>query len=194
MTVTDTLKALQIKAAIIADSEVGLMEINVAVKHSVATLTGEVETEEQKHIAEELASEIDGIVEVRNELKVVTAPIDKSFIRSSDEGHFGYGTIENDYGDTGFSISGGYAPPGPGIPTTEQFPGVFSDVDIEAEINSKLKEQFAVDTSNVSASVLNQIVYLKGSVLSPDDIDSLQDIVLSVRGVMGVCSELRIEE
>ena len=61
MAVGNKLSALRVKANLIANQDVGLMEINVEFEDGVAVLTGEVETEEQKHIAEEVAYEIEEI-------------------------------------------------------------------------------------------------------------------------------------
>ena len=190
MAVIDKLKALQIKAGIIADQTVGLMEISTQVHGGVAVLAGEVESEEQKHIAEEIAYEVQGVHEVRNEIRVVPPSPEAE----RPNAHLGYGPIEGSIGDTAFSISGAYEAPGPGLPTTEQFPGQFTDQEIEEEVYDKLATQREVEISDVEIESINQIVYLKGSVRTYDDLTRLQDLVLNIRGVMGISSEVVVRE
>ena len=55
----------------------------------------------------------------------------------------------------------------PGIASGEQFPGQFTD---------------------------EQIVHVKGTVKTPDDLNTLQDMLLNVRRVMAVSSEVAVEE
>jgi len=190
MAVIDKLRALQIKANIIADQTVGLMEIHTEVHGGVALLTGEVESEDQKRIAEELACEVDGVHDVRNEIRVVPPSPEAE----RDDAHLGYGPAEGSVGDTAFSIDGGYEVPGPGIPTTEQFPGQFTDEEIEEEVYDRLATQREVEISDVEIESVNQIVHLKGSVRTSDDLNRLQDMVLNIRGVMGISSEISVRE
>lgn len=193
MAVADKLSALRIKANLIADKSVGLMEIDAEVHDGVAILRGEVETEDQKNTAEELAYEVEGIEEVQNEIQVVEETKNEMPPEFA-ESHLGYGLVEGDAGDTAFGISGKYAGPGPGIPSTEQFPGEFTDDQIEAEIQEKLDSRTEVDTSKVKFCSANQIVYLKGKINTPEDLNNLQEIILNVRGVMGIRSEIDVEE
>ena len=193
MAVADMLKALQIKANIIADKSIGLMEISTEVHDGIAVLIGEVETEEQKRIAEELAYEIDGIYEVQNEIEVIPRS-DELQAHEKTNDHIGYGFAEGDAGDTTFGISGEETPPGPGFPASEQFPGEYTDEQIEEEVRSKLDSQNEIDTTNVQIHSINQVVHLKGNVKTTSDLYRLQDMVMNVRGVMGVDSELSVTE
>lgn len=189
MPVADKLSALRIKANIIADKTVGLMEINAEVGDHVAVLTGEVQTEEQKRIAEELAYEIEEIDEVINEIRIVPAREDEP-----TDAHLGYSLAEGNLGETAFAIGGESAGPGAGLASSEQFPGEFTDEQIEQEARDKLAAQSMVDTSDVRLKSVNQMVYLEGSVNTADDLYNLHDIVLSVRGVMGVSSDVGVKE
>ena len=71
MNATDTLRAVQIKVNFIANRDLGLLEIRALVQDGVAYLTGEVDTREQKAIAEELAYKTEGVYEVVNDINVV---------------------------------------------------------------------------------------------------------------------------
>lgn len=188
MAVIDKLKALQLKANIIANDQIGLMEINPEVHDGVAVLSGEVETEDQKLLAGELAREIDGIEAVRNELQVIPPGDD------GRDAHLGYGLAVGSVGDTTYAIAGEYEAPGSGLPSIEQFPGQFTDQEIEEEVYERLATQDEVSVDNLEVSSSNQIVYLKGTVRFYDDLVHLQDMVLNVRGVMGISSEVRVRE
>ena len=194
MKVTDKLKALQIKANLIADDKVGLMDIHTEVHDGLAMLTGEVESEEQKQAAEELAYEVDGVSELRNEIRVVPPSPERLASREGYEAHLGYGLAEGNIGDTAFSLSGAYDAPGPGIPTSEQFPGEYTDEEVEEEVYDKLAHQHEVEVADLEIASVNQIVYLKGAVKTYDDLVRLQDMVLNTRGVMGVSSEVVVRE
>lgn len=188
MAVIDKLRALQLKANIIANDQIGLMDINPDVHDGVAILVGEVESEDQKLLAGELAREIEGVYAVRNELQVIT-PADVP-----EDAHLGYGLAEGSVGDTAYAIAGEYEAPGSGLPSIEQFPGQFTDEEIEEEVYERLATQDEVAVDNLEVSSSHQIVYLKGAVRFYDDLVHLQDIVLNVRGVMGISSEVRVRE
>ena len=191
MAVGDTLKAERIKAVLITDS---ILDIDVEVHNGVAILDGFVESERQKHLAEELAHEVEGITEVQNNIIIkVPLPEQESAFDGYDS-RLGYGPMEGDAGDTPFSLSNEYSVPGPGIPSSEQFPGEFSEEELESEINDKLKNQKDVDVSGVHFELENQIVDLKGWVETSDDLMRLQEIILSIRGVIGVNSNLSVKK
>lgn len=191
MAVGDTLKAERIKAILITDA---IMGVDVQVRNGVAVLDGSVETEQQKHLAEELAFEIEGIDEVENNITVKTPITEHEAAFDGYDSRLGYGPIEGDAGDTPFSLSYEYSVPGPGIPSSEQFPGEFSEEDIISELNEKLKSQSDVNISGVHFEIENQIVNLKGWVDTSDDLNRLQEMILSVRGVIGVNSNLFVKQ
>jgi osmotically-inducible protein OsmY len=189
MAVGNKLTALRVKANLIANRAVGLMEINVEVEDGVAVLTGEVQTEEQKRIAEEVAYQIEEIDEVINQIQVAP-PHDGELA----EAHLGYSLAEGDVGQTAFAIAGESAGPGPAMASSEQFPGEFTDEQIECEAREKLASQSLMDASDVRLRSVNQIVHLEGSVATAGDLYNLHDMVLSVRGVMGISSEVSVRE
>ncbi|MCL5103450.1 MAG: BON domain-containing protein [Armatimonadetes bacterium] len=194
MAVADKLKALQIKANLIADERVGLMEIEVEVQDGIATLTGDVSSEEEKRVAEELAYESEGVYEVVNDIRVVALTMEEMLICDVGDPHLGYGIIEGNVADTPFAISGAYAPPGPGVPTSEQFPGEYTDEQIDREIADRLASQDEVDVSGVRLCSANHIVFMKGVVKTADDLNRLRDMVMNIRGVTGVSSEVTVRE
>jgi len=189
MAVTNKLNELRVKASLIANKDVGLMEINVEVEDGVAVLTGEVETEHQKQVAESLAYQVEEIDEVINQIQVTT-PSDEDMV----DAHLGYSLAEGDVGQTTFAIAGESAGPGASLAASEQFPGEFTDDEIEDEVREKLAAQDLVDTSDVKFRSVNQIVKLEGAVQTTEDLYNLHDMVLNVRGVMGIESEVSVRE
>ena len=190
MAVADRLRALQIKVNVIADREVGLMDIEAEVHDGVAVLTGEVETEAQKQIAEQLAYEVDGVQEVCNEIRVVPGH------RSDQEldTHLGFAPIGNLPEGEPIDLEQKYTDLGPRLPTSEQFPGEFTDEEIIREVKDRLASSRDGDFCRVIISSINQMVHLTGSVDTIDDLNKLQDLVISVRGVMGIDSDVSVEK
>lgn len=188
MAVADKLNELRIKASLIADQLTGLMEINVEVHDGVAVLQGEVRNEEQKRTAEELAYEVDGIHEVVNDLQIVNNEGETA------KAHLGYTMAEGDVGETAFAIGGESAGPGAGTASSEQFPGEFDDAEIAQEVHRKLEAQNQIDVSDIKIKSVNQIVHLKGSIKNTEDLYNLHDMVLNVRGVMGIESDVAVKD
>jgi osmotically-inducible protein OsmY len=194
MAVADRLRAVQIKANIIADKIVGLAEIDVEVHDGIALLTGEVDTEEQKRKAEELAYDIEGVHEVENQIQLVPRSLDELLSCEGVDAHLGYGPAEGPSTDEVFPSAGAYAVPGPGLAATEQFPGEFTDDQIDEEVKRKLSHARDLDVSRVRLCSANQIVYIKGTLGTNEELNRLQDVVMNIRGVMGVRSEVEVEE
>lgn len=182
MAVAAKLSALRIKANIIADEIIGLMDVEVDVEDHVAFLQGQVQTREQKQRAEDLAYEIEEIDEVINNIRVMRSP------GVPRDAHLGYSLAESGIRETPFAIGGEIAGPGSDMAASEQFPGEFSDEELMKSVRHKLDTQSLMDASNVSIRSVNQIIYLEGSV--DGDVLALQDMVLNVRGVMGVNSNV----
>lgn len=195
MAVVDKLKAVQIKANLIADKQIGWMEIEADVQDGIATLTGGVTSEEERQTAEELAYRIDGIHEVVNEIKIVPLICDdEAMICLLTETQLGYGVLEGDAGETAFGLTGRHTPPGPGFPATEQFPGVFTDAQVEEEIHDRLADRHDLNVTDLEYESVNQIVHIKGAVRTSADLNALLDTVMNARGVMGVSSEIIVQE
>lgn len=194
MAVVDRLRAVRIKADLIADRRLRLMEIDVDVHGGTAVLTGDVTSEEEKQAAEDLAYETEGVHEVENDIRVVPMNYEDLLIQQITDTHMGYGRVEGDASVTAYDIAGKPAPPGPGIAASEQFPDQFSDNEINEEVRRRLASQTDMDVSNINFNSTNQIVYLSGKVKTNDELNHLQDMVLNLRGVMGVSSDVAVEE
>jgi hyperosmotically inducible protein len=68
--ITDASITTKVKADLLADSDVSSMHISVKTNKHVVTLSGHVDTAEQKEKAVTIVKGIDGVHSVRNHLKV----------------------------------------------------------------------------------------------------------------------------
>jgi hyperosmotically inducible protein len=69
--VDDTKITMVVKAKLVADKPSNLTRVSVETKDAVVTLSGEVETQQQKAHAEDLARRADGVERVVNNIRVV---------------------------------------------------------------------------------------------------------------------------
>ena len=70
-TLDDAAVTAKVKSALIAEPNLKAMAINVDTTAGIVTLKGTTENLEQKHKAEQLATTIEGVRSVRNELVVI---------------------------------------------------------------------------------------------------------------------------
>jgi osmotically-inducible protein OsmY len=68
--VEDTKITTVVKAKLVADKPSNLTRVSVETKDGVVTLSGEVETQQQKAHAEDLARRADGVQQVVNNIRV----------------------------------------------------------------------------------------------------------------------------
>lgn len=59
-----------VKAKLLADSDISSFDISVDTTGGVVTLTGTVDTQDQKNKAESIAKTVDGVTSVKNQLKI----------------------------------------------------------------------------------------------------------------------------
>ena len=71
MSTLDLLTRVKVKALIIGDPDIGTQEVSVDVVGGVVILSGEVETDKQKQVAEKLARQVPSVAAIRNELQVI---------------------------------------------------------------------------------------------------------------------------
>lgn len=69
-TIDDATVTASVKSKLVADRAANLTRVNVDTTNGVVSLTGMVETPEQKTRAESLAREVDGVRRVTNNLQV----------------------------------------------------------------------------------------------------------------------------
>ncbi len=68
--VDDAVVTTKIRAAIVAEKNLSNFDIGVETIDGVTTLTGAVDTDEQKQAAERVTKEVEGVRRVNNDLKV----------------------------------------------------------------------------------------------------------------------------
>jgi hypothetical protein len=73
------------------DGDIDASEMDVKVQNGLVTLTGNVESREEKHMAEQLAEECSGVKDVLNQLKVS--------VRQGEQGRMGSSQHTNTQGD-----------------------------------------------------------------------------------------------
>lgn len=67
---SDAAVTSKVKAAILGDPELKVMQISVATRDGVVTLTGEVDSQDASDQAEAVAKRVDGVKQVDNQLSV----------------------------------------------------------------------------------------------------------------------------
>jgi osmotically-inducible protein OsmY len=68
--VDDSTITTKVKAALVGDTDVSALKVHVKTYKGTVQLNGQVETAEEKAAAEERASKVEGVVEVKNNLTV----------------------------------------------------------------------------------------------------------------------------
>lgn len=71
--VDDATTTAAVKTRLIGNSNIAARNIDVDTRNDVVTLNGEVRSDEEKDLAEQLAKNVNEVVEVRNELRVASA-------------------------------------------------------------------------------------------------------------------------
>ncbi|MEW6167166.1 MAG: BON domain-containing protein [Pseudomonadota bacterium] len=68
----DATTTAEVKAKLLANDNTEGLAIDVDTRSSVVTLSGEVKSREEAQLAEQIADNVDGVVEVQNELRVAS--------------------------------------------------------------------------------------------------------------------------
>lgn len=193
MAAVDLLNRVKVKAMIFSDRRVGVLDIDVEVHDGTALLRGEVESEEQKQIAEQLTWEVDGISEVENEIRVVpesqTMAPDQGEVILPAAGMVG-DTMAAPGGAAGPGITGA-VPPHWWMPTEEA--GITTSALTEA-VERRIAEDGRITSRNIHVTVDGTRVTLQGTVDSLEESYLVQDAAESVTGITEVNNELQIEE
>jgi osmotically-inducible protein OsmY len=74
--INDTEITAKVKAAIFAEPGLKSLQINVDTVSGVVTLSGSVDTQQSSHKAKELASAVDGVIDVENRLLIRSGKYD----------------------------------------------------------------------------------------------------------------------
>jgi hyperosmotically inducible periplasmic protein len=68
--IDDAASTTAVKAKLIAEKAANFTRISVETNNNIVTLTGEVESEDQKERAEKVAKQVDGVKRVDNKLEI----------------------------------------------------------------------------------------------------------------------------
>jgi osmotically-inducible protein OsmY len=189
---SDLLQTVKVKVGLLADRRVSGLDINVVVDNGVARLTGVVDSEEEKNAAEDVASGIEGVIEVENE--IVVSPSVGQMTESEEERLAGM--------PEGVPMIGlAAAPPAyggiaPGVstvrsPTIDEYG---TDEDIADTVRESLRQDERAPWSHIQVCADLGIVYLSGKVRTLDQFMIAEQIASDVPGVKAVKNELEIEE
>lgn len=191
MAAVDLLNRVKVKAMLISDRRVGGLEIGVDVHDGTAILTGDVESEEQKQIAEQLTWEVDGINEVENDIHIV--PADQLY-KDNDEvilpGPATTGAALGTPETMGPYLSGA-APMGWRMPVgeSEMSTAILTDV-----VEKRIAEDGRITSKNIHVTADGTSVRLHGTVDSMEEYYLVQEAAESVAGVTDVQNDLEVEE
>jgi osmotically-inducible protein OsmY len=192
---SDLLHKLRVKVGLLSDERVSGLDVNVDVDNGVARLTGTVSSEEEKAVAEEIASLVEGVFEVENE--IVVSP-DKE---TPEE------TLADALPGTPIVIPGmigpAAAPPSyggiaPGVTTVGPPPEAMEELGRDEAIADKVRDAISHDgrirSRDVDVNVVEGVVHLRGKVDSFEEFSVIDEIASGVPGVKHLRNELEIEE
>lgn len=188
-TATDLLQSMKIRVGLLSDSSVSVCDVEVEVDNGVARLTGTVETEKQRQAVEDLASAVDGIVEIEDEIVVSIA--------ENQTGELPSGQLIESSGMIGQAQAPAtYGGPAPGVFTvvTPETVTEMGDSELLNRVTDAIILEDRVDSENVSAHVDAGVVYLHGAVTTFDQLNLVEEAVLSVPGVKRIRNDIEVKE
>lgn len=188
-TATDLLQSMKIRVGLLSDGNVSGCDVEVEVDNGIARLTGTVETEQQKMEIEEIASAVEGVVEIEDE--IVVEHLEDQMARSDSR------QMMESSGMVGQAQApAAYGGPAPGVFTVVS-PETVSEVDDE-ELMNRVKDAIIledrVDSDSVSAHVYAGVVYLHGAVTTFDELSLVEGAVMSVPGVETIRNDIEVKE
>ena len=188
-TATDLLQSVKIRVGMLADSRVSGFDVEVEVDNGVARLTGNVETDEQRIAAEEVASTVEGVVEVENE--IVVTPY-REPVEYPEEP-----TLAGFPGMVGSSQApAAYGGPAPGVFTvlSPERAASVTDEELLNRVRDAIIMKDAIESRDIDIHTDGGVVYLHGKVRSFDEFSIVEEIVATIPGVRDVRNNIEIKE
>ena len=142
--------------------------IDVSANNGVVTLTGTVESEQEKQKAVELARNTEGVRRVEDRLQVAAGA------------------------EAGATATGGSTPAAGTLPEDRGFTEQMSDAGITARIQSKFFLNDTVKSRNIDVDTSGGVVTLAGQVGNDAEQQEAISLARSVSGVKGVKNQLRV--
>jgi hyperosmotically inducible periplasmic protein len=171
---TDTGITTEVKAKITDDDLLNNTDISVETNDGMVTLKGTVENDAQVQRAKEIATNVDGVKMVHNDLKIGTT--ESTANKAVDETKNLANKTEEGIKDTGKKAG-----------------KAINDASITAEIKLKLAGDDLTDALDINVDTQNAVVTLNGTVGSQAEADRAVQLARSVEDVKNVHSKLKIQ-
>jgi len=161
--VSDTTLTTKVKAALIREKNLSAMDVNVETRNGVVQLSGFVDTADQQVRAAQVAQKVEGVKEVKNDLRLAAtdaaaAPTEGSAAQLGHE--------------------------------TER---ALSDSTITAKVKAALVREKDLSAMDVNVETKEGVVQLSGFVDAKDQQDRAGKIAQSIEGVKDVKNDLRLK-
>ena len=156
----------KLEGAILLNKHLNPAEIKTEVKNQTVLLTGNVDTEIEKDLAEEIAKSIEGVKEVENKLTIRPDEFKKDKEKTAKDT-----SSENQ---------------------EREFTQKIKDASITASVKLKLLANSNTDGSDINVNTRRQVVTLKGNVESTKEKDLAEKIAMNTEDVLKVTNELEV--
>ncbi|WP_039917784.1 BON domain-containing protein [Cellvibrio mixtus] len=154
----------KLETALVLNKYLNTSDIDINVDNNIATLSGEVHSDIQKELAENIALGIEGIDSVKNNLKVVAKPAATANTQSTS-----------------------------GKPPRRSFSQYVNDVSTTAAIKTELLASKNVEGLEINVDTYNNVVTLSGKVNSGAQKDLAQAIAAKQNDVKNVVNKLDVK-
>jgi len=151
-----------------ADSELSGWAINIDVEDGVITMSGEVDTQEQKRKADILANTVAGAREIRNELQVRT-----------------------EQQESGMTSPGGQDERTAENPTAAEDQRYFDKI-LQEEIERRFERDVRMSGADIQVNVVSGRVILWGTAQNEEQRRMAEEIAADVEGVQAVTNDIGI--
>lgn len=171
---SDEWVALKIRGMLLAKANVSLTQTDVIVRNGVVTLEGTAESDAQKALTEAYVKEIDGVVSVQNNLKVV----DRAAVEANADGRerAELGQAEVVDGDVHRRTVG----------------DKIDDASITAQVKYELLANDATRGLQMDVDTINGHVVLSGEAMSDAEKTLATKLARSIRGVQSVENNMTV--
>ncbi len=154
----------KLETALVLNKHLKALDIDINVDNNVATLSGDVYSDIQKELAENIALGIEGIDSVKNNLKVTAKPAATANPQTSTD-----------------------------TPTRRSFSQYVNDVSTTAAIKTELLASKNVEGLEINVDTYNNVVTLSGKVHSGAQKDLAQAIAAKQNDVKNVVNKLDVK-
>lgn len=202
----------QIKDALRAEGLSSAPDIGVTVRDGVVTLTGMVDVLAEKRAAEEICYRIPGVVKVENGLTIsVDGPVDDGDVEEAVRSKLD----ESGLPEVGLQVSRGAVELVGRVETLDEAQTAVRAAEAARGVKA-VRSSLAIDSEADDATIVNEVerrlansgigaayiaarsrdgeVELEGSVADRDELNAVEELVRSVRGVRAVRSRLTIRD